>query len=195
MFFCKYIFWSIRNPKRLLLREDEELTVCFEDRFVAEVGFERPTRKYSRLARVRAARSRCSLFSPLSLSLYLALRALALQAHSLPVAKRRRRSWWFKSHTEAKKTKDTEGVPAIEQYTRTDRKRTESVLHSLSSFLGKHCICRHKCHIKLEVICWLCQRDIVASNSDIAPDGRSGIIFASQTCVANTTRRKPNITA
>ena len=60
------------------------------------------------------------------------------------------------------------GVPAIEQYTRTDRKRTESVLHSLSSFLDKHCICRHKCHIKLEVICWPCQRDIVASNSDIA---------------------------
>ena len=44
-------------------------------------------------------------------------------------------------------------MPAIEQYTRTDRKRTESVLHSLSSFLDKHCICRHKRHIKLEVIC------------------------------------------
>ena len=62
-----------------------------------------------------------------------------------------------------------EGVPAIEQYTQTGRKRTESVLHSLSSFLDKHCICRHKCSIKLEVICWPCQRDIVASNSDIAP--------------------------
>ena len=60
-------------------------------------------------------------------------------------------------------------MPTIEQYTQTDRKRTESVLHSLSSFLDKHCICRHKCSIKLEVICWPCQRDVVASNSDIAP--------------------------
>ena len=39
------------------------------------------------------------------------------------------------------------------------------------------------------------QRDIVASNSDIAPDGRSDIIFASKTREANITRRKPNITA
>ena len=45
------------------------------------------------------------------------------------------------------------GEPAIEQYTRTNRKRTESVSHSLSSFIDKHCICGHKCHIKLEVIC------------------------------------------
>ena len=49
--------------------------------------------------------------------------------------------------------KTRKGVPSIEQYTRTDKKRTESVLHSLSSFLDKHCICRHKCSIKLEVIC------------------------------------------
>ena len=51
------------------------------------------------------------------------------------------------------KKSPSERVPSIEQYTRTDRKRTESVLHSLSSFLDKHCICRHKCRIKLEVIC------------------------------------------
>ena len=50
------------------------------------------------------------------------------------------------------KEKAPQGVPSIEQYTRTDRKRTESVLHSLSSFLDKHCICGHKCSIKLEVI-------------------------------------------
>ena len=29
-------------------------------------------------------------------------------------------------------------VSAVEQYTRTDRKKTESVLHSLSSFLDNH---------------------------------------------------------
>ena len=50
---------------------------------VAEVELESPTRKYSRLGRVRVARFRCSLFSPLSRSLPLALRAVALQAHDL----------------------------------------------------------------------------------------------------------------
>ena len=39
------------------------------DKLAHEVGFERPTRKYSRLGRVRVARFRRSLFSPLSRSL------------------------------------------------------------------------------------------------------------------------------
>ena len=54
---------------------------------VAEVGFERPTRRNSRLGRVRVARFRRSFSPPLSRSLTLAPRAVALQAHDLPVGR------------------------------------------------------------------------------------------------------------
>ena len=70
---------------------------------VVEVGFESPTRKYSRLGRVRVARVRGSLFSPLSRSLPLAPRALALQAHSLPVGRGRAK------HTVAKRKATHQG--------------------------------------------------------------------------------------
>jgi len=37
-----------------------------------------------------------------------------------------------------RKEKQAKWVPSIEQYTQTDRKRTESVLHSLSSFFDNY---------------------------------------------------------
>ena len=74
--FCAYEF-SVKDNR-------EMISGAF---LVAEVGFERPTRKYSRLARVRVARFRCSLFSPLSRSLPLAPRAVALQARAFLLRK------------------------------------------------------------------------------------------------------------
>ena len=45
------------------------------------------------------------------------------------------KSLFWQEKTAQRCKKIPQGVSAVEQYTQTDRKRTESVLHSLSSFL------------------------------------------------------------
>ena len=80
---------------------------------VAEVGFERPTRRNSRLGRVRVARFRCSFSPPLSPSLLPPPAALALQAHSLPVVLRRRRECWFKSHDRSEQKKNRHPIGCL----------------------------------------------------------------------------------
>ena len=77
---------------------------------VAEVGFERPTRKYSRLGALDGARFRVSLFSPLSRSLYPPPAAVALQAHSLPRRLRRAKVVYSSDLAVAKKQRTPIGV-------------------------------------------------------------------------------------
>ena len=95
--------WRSADPTRSQNEKDTRLGVFFI--LVAGVGFELPARKHSRLGRVRAARFRYSLFSPLSTSFHLAQRALGLQAHDLL-----RRPWRSAAPTRSQKEKQPQRV-------------------------------------------------------------------------------------
>ena len=73
------------------------------------VAFLLPTRKHSRFGTLDGARFRHSLFSPLSHSLFLALRAVVLQARAVCFAKRRKKS----SNLSRQNKKDTDWCPFV----------------------------------------------------------------------------------